>query len=237
MRSRRLDEEKRRSLIDAAIEEIAVNGIDGASYNRIIERSGLSKGAVYYYFENKESLYKTVLDEVERQFVEAVGILKIPDDREAFWEVCNQHYTKALKFAASNLRIVNVARNFIDPANDSSFDRGPVFESLRRVERWTNFVLRKGQELGALRNDVDFALLRSVVQAVGYTMDSWLFDKLKTDPDSVELDRFVLFALDMFKRILSPISSRPTDTGEAGKKFGRMLSAHEFVAKGLGETC
>ena len=58
-RSRRLDEDKRRSLIDAAIEEIAVNGMDGASYNRIIERSGLSKGAVYYYFENKESLYKT----------------------------------------------------------------------------------------------------------------------------------------------------------------------------------
>ena len=190
--------------MDAAIEEIAANGIEGASYNRIIERSGLSKGVVYYYFENKESLYKTVLEEVERQFIAAVGTLRIPDDKDAFWDVCDMHYTKALKFAASNLRIVDVARSFIDPANSPDFDMGAVFESLQRAERWTRCVLRKGQELGALRRDVDFELLRNVVQAVGYTMDSWLFDKLRSEPDTVDIERFVKFALDMFKRILSP---------------------------------
>ncbi|HPE66716.1 MAG TPA: TetR/AcrR family transcriptional regulator [Synergistales bacterium] len=203
-RSRKLDEEKRRNLMDAAIEEIAANGIEGASYNRIIERSGLSKGVVYYYFENKESLYKTVLEEVERQFIAAVGTLRIPDDKDAFWDVCDMHYTKALKFAASNLRIVDVARSFIEPACSPSMDKGPVFESLQRAERWTRCVLRKGQELGALRQDVDFELLRNVVQAVGYTMDSWLFDKLRSEPDAVDIERFVSFALDMFKRILSP---------------------------------
>jgi AcrR family transcriptional regulator len=190
--------------MDAAIEEIAANGIEGASYNRIIERSGLSKGVVYYYFENKESLYKTVLEEVERQFIAAVGTLRIPDDKDAFWDVCDMHYTKALKFAASNLRIVDVARSFIDPANSQDFDRGAVFESLQKAERWTRYVLRKGQELGALRHDVDSDLLRNVVQAVGYTMDSWLFDKLRSEPDAVDIERFVQFALDMFKRILSP---------------------------------
>ena len=204
MRSRKLDEEKKRNLIDAAIEEIAVNGIDGASYNRIIEHSGLSKGVVYYYFENKESLYKTVIEEVERQFISAVGPLKIPDDKELFWEVCDAHYRKALRFAASNLRVINVARSFIDPANYSCFEKGPVFDSFRRAERWTRSVLRKGQHTGALRKDVEFDLLRDVVQAVGYTMDSWLFDKLKNDPESVEVERYMEFALDMFKRILSP---------------------------------
>ena len=48
--SRKIDDEKKAALIEAAMEEIAANGIDGASYNRIIERSGLSKGVVYYYF-------------------------------------------------------------------------------------------------------------------------------------------------------------------------------------------
>ncbi len=190
--------------MDAAIEEIAANGIEGASYNRIIERSGLSKGVVYYYFENKESLYNTVLEEVERQFIAAVGTLRIPDDKDAFWDVCDMHYTKALRFAVSNLRIVDVARSFIDPANSQDFDRGAVFESLQKAERWTRCVLRKGQELGALRQDVDFDLLRNVVQAVGYTMDSWLFDKLRSEPDAVDIEHFVKFALDMFKRILSP---------------------------------
>ncbi|PKL01984.1 MAG: hypothetical protein CVV55_06770, partial [Synergistetes bacterium HGW-Synergistetes-2] len=83
-------------------------------------------------------------------------------------------------------------------------DKGPVFESLQRAERWMKYVLRKGQELGALRQDVDFEFLRNVVQAVGYTMDSWLFDKLRSEPDAVDIEHFVKFALDMFKRILSP---------------------------------
>ena len=206
-RSRRLDEEKRKSLIDAAIEEIAANGIEGASYNRIIERSGLSKGVVYYYFENKESLYTTVLEEVEKQFLSAVGMLRIPEEKEAFWEVCNDHYKKALQFAVTNLKIVNVARSFLDPSNgllSCENQKGPVFESFRRAERWMTFVLRKGQELGALRSDTPPELLRSVVQAVGYTMDSWLFDRLLDGPESVDIDGFVAFALDMFKRILSP---------------------------------
>jgi AcrR family transcriptional regulator len=238
VRSRKLDEEKRRSLIDAAIEEIAVNGIEGASYNRIIERSGLSKGVVYYYFENKESLYRTVLQEVEFQFLSAVGTLKIPDDKDAFWEVCNRHYEKALRFAVSNLKIVSVARNFIDPANGLSpcCDNGPIFESFQRAERWMTCVLRKGQELGALRDDMPADLLRNVVQAVGYTMDSWLFDMIKENPESVDLDGFVEFALDMFKRILSPISIRPTNAGEESGKPGRSLRAHEFAVKGLGEN-
>ena len=114
-RSRRLDEDKRRSLIDAAIEEIAANGMDGASYNRIIERSGLSKGAVYYYFENKESLYRIVLEEVERKFLEAVGTLRIPDDRDAFWGVCRSYYRKAIDFAASNLKTPRVVISTLGP--------------------------------------------------------------------------------------------------------------------------
>ncbi len=97
------------------MEEIAANGIDGASYNRIIERSGLSKGVVYYYFENKESLYLTVLDEVERQFLASVGKLKLPETREEFWTACRLYYEKAIRYGAGNLGIVKVVRNLIDP--------------------------------------------------------------------------------------------------------------------------
>ena len=44
------------------MEEFAERGVELASYNKIIERSGLSKGTVYYYFDNKDSLLETVLD-------------------------------------------------------------------------------------------------------------------------------------------------------------------------------
>ncbi|MDI9370655.1 MAG: TetR/AcrR family transcriptional regulator [Synergistaceae bacterium] len=201
-RLRRLDEEKRRSLIDAAIDEIAANGIEGASYNRIIERSGLSKGAVYYYFENKESLYGMVLEEVEREFLEAVGTLKIPDDRDAFWDVCGSYYRKALDFAVSNMKTVEVARSLIEPSSGAT-PGAPAYESVRRVMRWVSYALRKGQDLGALRSDVAPELLWKMVRAIGHTMDSWLFDRLD-DEDQVDAKEFVEFAMDMYRRVLSP---------------------------------
>ena len=60
----KLDPEKRRAILDAAMEEFASSGYERASYNRIIERAGVSKGAMYYYFDDKEDLFTTVVQQV-----------------------------------------------------------------------------------------------------------------------------------------------------------------------------
>lgn len=202
-RSRKLDEDKRAALVGAAMEEIAANGLDGASYNRIIERSGLSKGAVYYYFDNKESLYATVLEDLERKFFASVGRLTLPDTKGEFWKTCREYYEKSLRFAVTNLFIVKVVRKLVDPSADPG-KTGQINESFRRMERWTNLLLRRGQSLGAFRKDVPLDLLREVLRAVGYTMDSWLFEKIEENPEDAPVEPFLTFALDMYKRILSP---------------------------------
>ena len=208
-RARKLDEDKRAALVGAAMEEIAANGLDGASYNRIIERSGLSKGVVYYYFDNKESLYVTVLEELERKFFASVGRFSLPDTKEKFWRASREYYEKSLRFAVTNLPIVKVVRKLVDPSADPG-KTGQIHESFRRMERWTNVLLKRGQELGAFRRDVPLDLLRRILQAVGYTMDSWLFEKIEENPKDAPVDHFLTFALDMYQRILSP-----EGTGEA----------------------
>ena len=51
------------------------SGFEQASYNRIIERAGLSKGAMYYYFDDKLDLYVTVLEvDSTRRWREFLGI-------------------------------------------------------------------------------------------------------------------------------------------------------------------
>jgi AcrR family transcriptional regulator len=41
-----LEPERRRALLAVAAEEFAEHGYEASSFNRIIERSGLSKGAI-----------------------------------------------------------------------------------------------------------------------------------------------------------------------------------------------
>lgn len=54
----------RQALLLAAFEEIHEQGFRAASLDRILERAGVTKGALYHHFENKTALGYAVLDEV-----------------------------------------------------------------------------------------------------------------------------------------------------------------------------
>ena len=51
-----------REILDAACDEFAANGLGGARVERIAERAGVNKRLIYYYFSNKESLFRAVLE-------------------------------------------------------------------------------------------------------------------------------------------------------------------------------
>jgi AcrR family transcriptional regulator len=53
----------RRSLLEAAYEEIHRYGYQAASLNAILERTGVTKGALYHHFKSKLQLGYAVLDE------------------------------------------------------------------------------------------------------------------------------------------------------------------------------
>src|SRR5437868_13029147 len=60
-RFHKLPQEKRERLLDIAAQEFATRGFEDASVNRILERAQMSKGAAYYYFEDKVDLFFTVV--------------------------------------------------------------------------------------------------------------------------------------------------------------------------------
>ena len=61
-RFQNLSAERRSELLEFAANEFAARGYDGASLNRIIQETGLSKGSFYYYFDDKADLFSTVAD-------------------------------------------------------------------------------------------------------------------------------------------------------------------------------
>ena len=51
-----------RGILDAACDEFAAHGLGGARVERIADRAGVNKRLIYYYFKNKESLFRAVLE-------------------------------------------------------------------------------------------------------------------------------------------------------------------------------
>ena len=62
--SRGQPEESRAAILQAAIREFAEHGIAGARTDAIAQAAGVNKALLYYYFEDKETLYGAVLDRV-----------------------------------------------------------------------------------------------------------------------------------------------------------------------------
>lgn len=50
-------------IFTAARDEFAEHGLAGARMDRIAERAGLNKRLIYYYFEDKEKLFQSVLEQ------------------------------------------------------------------------------------------------------------------------------------------------------------------------------
>ena len=57
-----LPDEKRRTIIEAAVNEFADYGFEASSINRIVANSGISKGSFYQYFADKLDLFKGLVD-------------------------------------------------------------------------------------------------------------------------------------------------------------------------------
>ena len=56
-----LPEEKRDIIINVAIDEFAGYGLENASTNRIVAKSGISKGSFYQYFEDKQDVFDYII--------------------------------------------------------------------------------------------------------------------------------------------------------------------------------
>ncbi len=63
---------KKEDILQAAEEEFARNGYEGANISRIAKRVGVTHVLLYYHFQNKENLFTEVLQRKIEQFIQSV---------------------------------------------------------------------------------------------------------------------------------------------------------------------
>lgn len=57
---KKLNTDKRERIINSALREFSENGYKKSSTNTIVKNAGISKGALFHYFANKEELYESL---------------------------------------------------------------------------------------------------------------------------------------------------------------------------------
>ena len=156
MESIRQPDLTRAKLLDAAFCEIHRQGFQAASVSNILLNTGLTKGALYHHFPTKQALGLAVIDEVIRSRLEQLVFQPVRE---------SEHPVQTLLDIIATIDDLR-APDYIKlgcPLNNLMQEMSPLDETFKVhlnaiLNVWKDTVeeaLRRGQEQGAIRQDVD----------------------------------------------------------------------------------
>jgi AcrR family transcriptional regulator len=196
--------------MDAAIDCFARLGYQGTTIDRIARDAGVTKGAVYYHFRDKEELlFEAVKDRVggfEKRVLE-----ELTPDQDAVANL--RRVVDACFFHAT----VSNHRRFIITLMIEALDTNPrlsaEFQSiLRRMRAFLARLVRRGQERGALRADVAPEAAAAVIVGgiIGAEVQHY------QDPVEIDLRRVLDTLLEQLGAWLAPASPNETTVAARG---------------------
>jgi AcrR family transcriptional regulator len=140
--------------LQAAYEEIYRSGFRSADLDAILAAAGVTKGALYYHFDNKEALGYAVVDEViasmtQHKWVRPLRIAENPID--VLIGIVQSESVKR-EDVRRGCPLLNLANEM------SGIDEGFRKRTARVFKAWHGAVaaaLREGQKRGLVRSDID----------------------------------------------------------------------------------
>src|SRR2546428_11116203 len=195
-------EPSRKQLMSAAIDGFARLGYQGTSIDRIARDAGVTKGAVYYLFRDKEELlFAAVKDQVggfERDVLRATAPAQ--DALTALRRVVDACFFHAT---------VSNHRRFIITLMIEALDTNPRLSGefrdiLRRMRTFLRDVIVRGQQRGQLRPDVSPEAVAAVIAGGIIGGEGQHYQ----DPEEIDLRRVLDTLVEQVIAWLSPGGAR-----------------------------
>jgi AcrR family transcriptional regulator len=145
-------QKSRRELIEIAIDCFARFGYQGTSVDRIARAAGVTKGAIYYHFRDKEDLLTAAVadrvEEFEQRVQKACENTGAVSALRRIARVCVEH-AKSNDYPRFTITLMVEAIETNHAISDQ------LREMMRRFRAFLREIIRSGQEDGLFRADVD----------------------------------------------------------------------------------
>jgi len=197
-----LEPERQETILAAAAGEFAAHGYAGASLNRIIEAAGISKGSLYYYFDDKADLFASVMEVAMERFLGETGRLSMEDlDRTNFWDTMLDMALQSADALRRDEWYVPLILAF--PRLREEPETGPSVEPLLEwASRFTTELVGRGRELGVVRRDLPLDLLVEITMAVDEVVDRWTVEHLDEYQSEPALRKLIAAQVDLARDML-----------------------------------
>jgi AcrR family transcriptional regulator len=200
-RFEQLPVERQREILRIAALEFAKHGFHGTSYNRLLERAGIGKSSAYYYFEDKQDLFLTIVARCYEEFFQVVQQLPLPTSANAFWAYVEELHLRGLEFMQVDPTAAAVMQAFSLERSQLDLLRSPKL--LQTLEGSYARLIQAGQALGVVRTDLPMELILASSTALSAACDQWFVQHAKAAKPA-ELRRIAHDFADLSRRLLQP---------------------------------
>ncbi|HUE39850.1 MAG TPA: TetR/AcrR family transcriptional regulator [Candidatus Binatia bacterium] len=206
-------EQSRRELVSIAIDCFSRYGYQGTSIDRIARAAGVTKGALYYHFKDKEALLFGALDDriggFERVVVERVTRLRDPVAAlYAVADICIEQATRSNHRRFMLTLMVEALDTY--PALSERFQ-----QMMRRFREFLANTVRIGQSKGLFRREVEPALAAQLFVSALFGTEIQYYQ----DPQAIALPESMHAATDQLCAWLeTPRARKPRGARTAAAK-------------------
>jgi len=152
---KKTDQNTRNAIVDASMDLFARRGYHGTSVAQIAQATGLTKGALYWYFKGKEDLFLTVLDRIRTRWRDE--IISRVEASEGVRDKLEQLFEATSEMVAStdnpySMHLFLVAAGAQPEMTDfEDAIRSTYAEYMKLIAE----TIRNGQEDGEIKKDID----------------------------------------------------------------------------------
>ncbi len=146
-------ERTRRRLLEAGFREVYERGFQSADLDAVLERAGVTKGALYYHFQNKEALGYAIVEEIVAGMTRKKWVLPLQSGNaiDTLIQIVQSTGTEAPEMRGGC------------PFNNLAQEMSPLDEGFRRrlakiLTDWRGAMadaFRRGQAEGTVRKNID----------------------------------------------------------------------------------
>jgi TetR/AcrR family transcriptional regulator, fatty acid metabolism regulator protein len=180
--------DRRRQILDASVKVFATKGFHASRVGDIAEEAGIAYGLVYHYYKSKEDLLETIFRTTWTEMLARVREVQEADVPAA--EAVRQVTALLLRTWRRDPDLVRVLVREVTRSPHVQQEIEEITHAMQALED----IVRKGQETGEFRNDLDPRLAAVVFYgALDEILTGWVLRQLPDkDEDIAKAERNVV---------------------------------------------
>lgn len=148
-----LPEDKRRQILDLAIEEFAAHDYKNASISNIVARAGIAKGSLYQYFDDKRDLYLYLIQLAGEEKKQFLAKSLPPDPGMNLFDFLRWLVREGARFELSNPLLARVAYRAL--FTDRPFGDEPLGNLKKLAHDYYRGLIEMGVAQGVIDPQID----------------------------------------------------------------------------------